>query len=164
MSTLHPVWVSKASAIQRKGRWGVRVIVIKDAVVKATNRPLPSSENPQFQNEAKCTTFLVKISFIFMRMKNHFYVKGWALNLVLVRRPGGTRKWPIRATLLEIDIVFYHPRIGVRYCASCFSVVVYSQLEQIAATWNKEIYCATVLFARVAKWETSFSIFVYISL
>ena len=37
MSTLHHVWVSKASAIQRKGRWGVRVIVIKHAVVRATN-------------------------------------------------------------------------------------------------------------------------------
>ena len=29
-----------------------------------TNRPLPSSKNPHFQNEAKCTTFLVKMSFI----------------------------------------------------------------------------------------------------
>ena len=37
MSTLHHVWVSKASAIQRKGRWGVRVIVIKHAVVRAKN-------------------------------------------------------------------------------------------------------------------------------
>ena len=31
-------------------------------------RPLPSSENPHFQNEAKCTTFLVKMSFICMKM------------------------------------------------------------------------------------------------
>ena len=30
-------------------------------------RPLPSSKNPDFQNEAKCTTFLVKMSFICMR-------------------------------------------------------------------------------------------------
>ena len=29
------------------------------------NRPLPSSKNPHFQNEAKCTTFLVKMSFIY---------------------------------------------------------------------------------------------------
>ena len=27
------------------------------------NRPLPSSKNPHFQNEATCTTFLVKMSF-----------------------------------------------------------------------------------------------------
>ena len=39
------------------------------------NRPLPSSKNPHFQNKARCTTFLVKMSFICMR-------------------PGGTRKWP----------------------------------------------------------------------
>ena len=39
------------------------------------NRPLPSSKNPHFQNEAKCTTFLVKMRFICMRMKNHFHIK-----------------------------------------------------------------------------------------
>ena len=33
------------------------------------NRPLPSSKNPHFQNEARCTTFFVKMSFICMRMK-----------------------------------------------------------------------------------------------
>ena len=60
------------------------------------NRPLPSSKNPHFQNEARCTTFLVKMSFICMRMKNHFHIKGWTLNLVLIQRLGGTRKWPIR--------------------------------------------------------------------
>ena len=32
--------------------------------VNCLNRPLPSSKNPHFQNEAKCTTFLVKMSFI----------------------------------------------------------------------------------------------------
>ena len=35
---------------------------------------------------------------ICMRMKNHFHIKGWALNLVLIQRPGGTRKWPIVLT------------------------------------------------------------------
>ena len=40
------------------------------------NRPLPSSKNPHFRNEARCTTFLVKMSFICMRMKNDFHIKG----------------------------------------------------------------------------------------
>ena len=40
------------------------------------NRPLPSPENSHFQNDAKCTAFLVKMSFICMRMKNHFHIKG----------------------------------------------------------------------------------------
>ena len=34
------------------------------------NRPLPNSKHPHFQNEAKCTTFLVKMSFVCTRMKN----------------------------------------------------------------------------------------------
>ena len=57
-------------------------------LVKGRIRPLPSSKNPHFQNEAKCTTFLVKMSFICMRMKNHFDMTGWALNLVFIQRPG----------------------------------------------------------------------------
>ena len=44
--------------------------------LKDSNRPLPSSKNPHFQNEARCTTFLVKMSFICMRMKNDFPIKG----------------------------------------------------------------------------------------
>ena len=59
------------------------------------NKPLPSFKNPHFQNEARCTTFLVKMSFTSMRMKNDFHTKGWAPKLVLKQRPGGTRKWPI---------------------------------------------------------------------
>ena len=38
------------------------------------NRPLPSSKNRHFQNEAKSTTFLLKMSFICMRMKNYFHI------------------------------------------------------------------------------------------
>ena len=41
---------------------------------------LPSSKNPHFQSEAKCTTFLVKMSLICMRMKNHLHIKGWVLH------------------------------------------------------------------------------------
>ena len=36
------------------------------------NRPLLSFKNPHFQNEAKCTIFLVKMSFICMRTKKSF--------------------------------------------------------------------------------------------
>ena len=43
----------------------------------------------------KSLTFKMKPSFICMRMKNHFHIKSWALKLVLIQRPGGTRKWPI---------------------------------------------------------------------
>ena len=39
-------------------------------------RPRPSSKNSRFQNEARCTTFLVKMTFICMRMKNDFHIHG----------------------------------------------------------------------------------------
>ena len=63
--------------------------------VPFVNWPLPSSKDHHFQNEAKCTTFLVKMSFICTRMKIYFHIKGWALNLVLIQRPGVTQKWHI---------------------------------------------------------------------
>ena len=47
------------------------------------NRPFPSSKRSHFQNEAKCETFVVKMSFISMTIKNHFYINGFALNLAL---------------------------------------------------------------------------------
>ena len=63
------------------------------------NKPLPSSKNPHFQNEARCTTFLVKMSFICTRIKNDFHIKGSAPTLRLKQRPGGTRKWPITSLI-----------------------------------------------------------------
>ena len=56
------------------------------------NRPLPSSKNSQFQNGARRTTFLMKMSFTRIKMKNHFHIKGWAPNLALKQRPDGTHK------------------------------------------------------------------------
>ena len=40
------------------------------------NRPFPSSPGPLYQSEVRCSTFLVEMSFICMRMKNHFHIKG----------------------------------------------------------------------------------------
>ena len=49
------------------------------------NRPFPSSKNPHSYNKAKCKTFLVKISFICMMIKNDFHKKGFAFGLILNR-------------------------------------------------------------------------------
>ena len=54
----------------------------------SSNRPFPSSPGPLYQNEVRCSAFLVERSFICMGVKNHFHIKGWAPNLVLIQRPG----------------------------------------------------------------------------
>ena len=59
------------------------------------NRPFPSSKKSHFQNESKCETFVVKMSFICIIIKNHFHINGLALSLALKVRFFGTRKWPI---------------------------------------------------------------------
>ena len=78
------------------GQFFFNSVMCKCALHIDGNRPCSSEFiNPHFQNEAKYTTFLVKMRFICIRMKNHLYIKGWALNLVLIQSPRWTRKWSI---------------------------------------------------------------------
>ena len=72
-----------------------RVVVHVSKGAAFYNRPFPSSKNFHFQNEAKCKTFLLKMTFIFMTIKSHFYINGFALRLALKERLGATWKWPI---------------------------------------------------------------------
>ena len=65
------------------------------------NTPFPSSKKSHFQNEAKCETFVVKMSFICIIIKNHFHINGFALSLALKVRFFGTRKWPICCPFLR---------------------------------------------------------------
>ena len=48
-----------------------------------------------FQNEAKCKTFLPKVTFIWMRIKKSFDIIGFPLSLVKAEA-WETRKWPVR--------------------------------------------------------------------
>ena len=64
-----------------------------------TNWSLPSSKNPHFQNETKCTTFHVKMRFICMRMKIISISKAEHLTSFWYGGLGGTRKWPIHGTV-----------------------------------------------------------------
>ena len=48
-------------------------------------------KNSYFQNEAKNETFVVKMSFICMRIKIHFHINGFALSLSLKKRLEATR-------------------------------------------------------------------------
>ena len=56
--------------------------------------------------------FLWKWVEICMRMKNRFHVKGWSLNLVLIQRPGGTRKRPIEISMIQ-DFPLSHSSRGL---------------------------------------------------
>ena len=72
--------LGKTKAPERRPKLTLRVCYV--------NRPLPSSTNPHFQNDARYTNFLVKMSFICMRMKNNFHIKGWHLPSFWNRGPG----------------------------------------------------------------------------
>ena len=97
------VWIRHWSVSPVRDSWSTPVVRKLESAIHRinslssgqTNRPLPSNRKPHFQNKAKCTTFVVEMSFICMRIKNHFHTKGWALNLVLIQRPVRTRKRPI---------------------------------------------------------------------
>ena len=66
------------------------------ASFKRVNRPFPSSKKFHFQNEAKCETFVVEMSFNYDANKTHFHNKDFALSLVLKVKLFGTRKWPVK--------------------------------------------------------------------
>ena len=59
-----------------------------------------------FKMRPSAQPLLWKWVFICMRIEKHFRIKGWALNLVLIQRPGGTRKWPI-SKVEEISLAFF---------------------------------------------------------
>ena len=48
-----------------------------------------------FQSEVKCKTFVVEMSFIYMRIKTHFNIIGFALSVALKQRLGATKQWPL---------------------------------------------------------------------
>ena len=73
---------AKLCESSRIGRFRLKRPFCRDLLDLLANRPLPSSKNPHFQNVARCTTFLVKMSFICIRMKNDFHIKGSAPTLV----------------------------------------------------------------------------------
>ena len=56
---------------------------------------LSEFQNSHFQNEAECKTFVVKMSFMCMKIKNHFQTNGLALSLALKQRLEATRKWTV---------------------------------------------------------------------
>ena len=64
-------------------------------------RPFPSSKNYHFQNEARCETFLVKMSYICMKIKNSCYINSYDLSLALNQRLEATRKWSIGLAVLS---------------------------------------------------------------
>ena len=66
-----------------RGRLGASSLQIRQKVLRQTNRPFPSSKKFHFQNEAKCETFVVEMSFNYDANKTYFHNKGFALSLVL---------------------------------------------------------------------------------
>ena len=111
-----------------------------------------------FRNETRCTTFLVKMSFICMRMKNHFHIKGWALNLVLIQRPGETRKWPIKLTnhiyFTKSLLLFPRPHFFKRRInkASLSSI---KRLSKSSLLFFLVGYPTSILRRLLGRWATS---------
>ena len=72
-----------------------------DTKAEFNNTPFPSSKKFHFQNEAKCETFVVEMSFNYDANKTHFHNKGFALSLVLKVKLFGTRKWSIVLSFIQ---------------------------------------------------------------
>ena len=71
------------------------------------NRPLLSSKNPHFQNEATSTTVLVKMSFICMRMKIIYIWKAEHLTSFPYRGPGELGNGLLYVFLEKVNTFFF---------------------------------------------------------
>ena len=56
-----------------------------------------------FRTRLSAKPFLVKMSYICMRIKEHFHINGFGLSLALKQRLGATQKWPIARTITSTE-------------------------------------------------------------
>ena len=88
-------WLSSLKSLIRRRYW------------PGFNRPLPSSKNSHFQNEAKCTTFVVKVSLSAWEWKIISIPKAEQLTSFWSRGPGklgnGLLGWFSNRTGTSID-------------------------------------------------------------
>ena len=70
-------------------------ITIWPLLKKREDLAFPSYKNSHIKKEAKCETFLVKMSFICIRIKSHFHINDFSPSLALKHNFGATRIWPI---------------------------------------------------------------------
>ena len=87
-----------------RSRHKERLIAVKNP---NNNRPLLSSKNPHFQNEATCTTVLVKMSFICMRMKIISIWKAEHLTSFPYRGPGELGNGLLYVFLEKVNTFFF---------------------------------------------------------
>ena len=66
---------------------------IRNYMAEMSDTRNTSSRNSYFENEAKGKTFVVKMNFIRMRVKNHFNISD-LISLALKQRLKETQKWP----------------------------------------------------------------------
>ena len=90
------------------------------------------------------------MSFICMRMKNDFHIKGSPPILVLKQRPGGTRKWPIPAIFrflknFQSSLCSIQLDLATPYSSSCFPLV------SSVNCW-KFFICVALLRRQVNSW------------
>ena len=72
----------KYVCVCKPGKGGVERVGL---VCDTDRRPslFPSSKKSHFRDEYKCETFVVKMSFFGIIIKNHFHINGFALSLAL---------------------------------------------------------------------------------
>ena len=84
------------------------MLVFRDLFTLINKWATSEFQNPH-SREAKCRTFLVNRKWVLFvwESKNHLHIKGWALNLVLIQRPDGTRILPIADINFFISVPRY---------------------------------------------------------
>ena len=80
-----------------------------------------------FKTRLSAKTFLLKMTFIFMTMKSHFYINGFALSLALKERLRATWKWPITPRPPGRDSLLWPMRVCAAEQGMVFKVLSLKQ-------------------------------------
>ena len=111
------------------------------SVTTKRNWPFPSSKNSHFRNETKCKTFLVKMKFTCMRIKNHFHINGFTLTLALKQRLEATWKWPTEDKNLKIVKI----TLGACFQTETAVFIIYKdgQYLRLLFNWHSNLHEGT---------------------
>ena len=91
-------------------------------------------------------TFVMKLSFIFVRIKNHFCINGFAISLAVKQRLESSRKWPIHLSLVNsaLLVLSQSSRINLRrYHGGLFSFDLDDRINR--ASVFQSIFCVLPL-------------------
>ena len=133
------------------GVLAARLIIVKPREHESANRPFPSSKTSTFKTRLIAKHFFVKMSFIFMRKKNHFHINGFTCSLALKQRLGETRKWLTTVAVINLVKIFSRLCQTIILLSGFWRYCITSTMFPVAA---RQLFLSLMKRFLTKRWET----------